>query len=169
MRCGLRGRVRPRNTRARRVGAAPTAAGGIAAAPADDAAVSSGRPCARRPPAHGSECRPWPRRPWPRRWRRRRRRRRDSPAFFSLQAAARSPVPSTASPPPLPLCGPTSPPLPIHRVAGAHVRIAQLGLESALRQAKTAQPASAGGCPDGGGGASVAAVVLLTLVQLPVY
>jgi len=37
------------------------------------------------------------------------------------------------------------------------VRIAQLGLDFSLRQVTTAQPASAGGCPDGGGRASVAA------------
>ena len=154
---GLRGHVHSRNTRARRVGAAATAAGGVAAVPSADAAVSSGRPCTRRAPAHGSECRPRPRRSRPRWWRRRRRRRRGAPAFFSLHPAARPPVPSTSSSPPLPLCGPTYPPLPIHRVAAAHVRIAQLGLESALRQATTAQTASAGGCSDGGGRASVAA------------
>jgi len=154
---GLRGRVPSRNTRARRVGAAAAAAGGVAAAPAADAAVSSGRLCARRAPAHGSEWRLRPRRPRPRRCRRRRRRRRGAPAIFLLNPAARPFVPSTASSPPLPICGPTYPPLPIHRVAAAHVRIAQLGLESGLRQATTAQPASAGSCSDGGGRASVAA------------
>jgi len=112
MRCGLRGRVRFRNTRARRVGAPATATGSVAAAPAAYAAVSSGRPCARRAPAHGSECRPRPRRPRRWLWRRRRQRRRGALAIFSLHPAALPLVPSTASSSPLPLSGPTLPPPP---------------------------------------------------------
>jgi len=49
------------------------------------------------------------------------------------------------------------PPVPIHRVAAAHVRIALLSLDPALWQVTTAQLALAGGCPDGGGRASVVA------------
>ena len=60
-----------RHTRVRRVGAAATTAGGVAAAPTADVAVGGGRPRVGRAPAHW--CDRWPRQ-W-QRWRRRRRRR----------------------------------------------------------------------------------------------
>jgi len=75
---GLRGRFRSRNTRARRMGAMATTAGGVFTAPAANAVVGGGRPRARRTPASRSERRPQPRRWRPRwrpQWRPRRRRR----------------------------------------------------------------------------------------------